>query len=426
MNSKQKNYLAGVTSLVAVLLLCPPEAQAKGEFSPSKQLEYCCLQVNKALDSLRLADGSYDFSVEPRNIPGGDNQGGWHCYPAGAPEWCSGFWPGILWMTYSLTGSQEVKTAAEGYTESLRRIAYQPILDHDIGFIIGCSFGKALSLGLAPDAVDYNNVVCAAADTLATLFNPIVGTTLSWPNMRAVKQWPHNTIIDNMMNMDIMFRAAANGGNRLLRDLAITHARTTMQNAFQEDGTVAHVSVYDTIDGHLMARVTHQGLADTSMWARGQAWAIYGYTMAYRWTGKPVFLNFARKVTDIYLHRLAQTSDDAVPLWDMDDPRGPGEAPRDASAAAIVASALLELSDYVGGVAADLYRQEAMRMLQCLSTPKYLSPQGSVACLCHSVGSLPADSEIDYSIIYADYYYMEALMRAVEAEKEGKLNLKNK
>ena len=260
---------------------------------------------------------------------------------------------------------------------------------------------------------DYKNVILASADSLATLFNPIVGTILSWPREVKPRNWPHNTIMDNMMNLDMMFWAAKNGGNKLLYDLAVTHAMTTMKNHFRPDGSCYHVAVYDTINGDLIKGVTHQGYADHSMWARGQSWAIYGYTMVYRYTHNRVFLDFAQKVTDIYIKRLKETSDDLVPLWDMDDPRGvKGGAPKDASAACVVADALLELQQYVGGEKGEEYKLFALQSLAQLSTDRYQSGKKNVAFLMHSTGHHPAGSEIDASIIYADYYYLEALMRA--------------
>ena len=186
-----------------------------------------------------------------------------------------------------------------------------------------------------------------------------------------------------------------------------------MQNHFRPDGSCYHVAVYDTINGNLIKGVTHQGYADNSMWARGQSWAIYGYTMVYRYTHNKVFLDFAQKVTDIYIKRLKETSDDLVPLWDMDDPRGvKGGAPKDASAACVVADALLELQQYVGGEKGEEYKQFALQSLAQLSTDRYQSGKKNVAFLMHNTGHHPAGSEIDASIIYADYYYLEALMRA--------------
>lgn len=373
-----------------------------------KQLDYCHRQVKRALVELRDKDGRYDFSQEPRNILQGDKQQGWNLRKACAPEWCSGFWPGILWMDYSRSGDEEVKKAAEGYTETLRHIAYAPCYDHDIGFLMFCSYGKGYEVN---HSRDYKRVILASADSLVTLFNPLVGTILSWPREVEPRNWPHNTIMDNMMNLDMLLWAARNGGNPLLEDVAVAHAKTTMQNHFRPDGSCYHVAVYDTIDGHLIKGVTHQGYADSSMWARGQSWAIYGYTMVYRYTGKKVFLDFAQKVTDIYLKRLRETSDDLVPLWDMDDPRGLA-APKDASAACVVADALLELSQYVGGEKGKSYRDVALQTLAQLSTEKYQSRGRNVAFLLHSTGHHPAGSEIDASIIYADYYYLEALLRA--------------
>lgn len=375
-----------------------------------KQLEYCHRQVGRALDELRQKDGSYDFSMEPRNILKGDRQKGWNCRKATPEEWCDGFWPGILWMDYQNTRDEAVRKAAEGYTESLKGIAYRPCYDHDIGFLMFCSYGKGYEVN---HSQEYKDVILASADSLATLFNPVVGTILSWPREAKPRNWPHNTIMDNMMNLDMMFWAAKNGGNKLLYDLAVTHAKTTMQNHFRPDGSCYHVAVYDTINGNLIKGVTHQGYADNSMWARGQSWAIYGYTMVYRYTHNKVFLDFAQKVTDIYIKRLKETSDDLVPLWDMDDPRGvKGGAPKDASAACVVADALLELQQYVGGEKGEEYKLFALQSLAQLSTDRYQSGKKNVAFLMHSTGHHPAGSEIDASIIYADYYYLEALMRA--------------
>ena len=375
-----------------------------------KQLQYCHKQVKHALAELQQKDGSYDYTMEPRNILKGDKQKGWNCRKATAEEWCDGFWPGILWMDYQNTKDEAVRKAAEGYTESLKGIAYRPCYDHDIGFLMFCSYGKGYEVN---HSQEYKNVILASADSLATLFNPIVGTILSWPREVEPRNWPHNTIMDNMMNLDMMFWAAKNGGNKLLYDLAVAHAKTTMQNHFRPDGSCYHVAVYDTISGNLIKGVTHQGYADNSMWARGQSWAIYGYTMVYRYTHNRVFLDFAQKVTDIYIKRLKETSDDLVPLWDMDDPRGvKGGAPKDASAACVVADALLELQQYVGGEKGEEYKLFALQSLAQLSTDRYQSGKKNVAFLMHSTGHHPAGSEIDASIIYADYYYLEALMRA--------------
>lgn len=369
----------------------------------NKQLTYCDRQVDRALHNLS-AHGTYDYTMQPRNILAGDTT--WNCRKAKAEEWCSGFWPGILWMDYAHAKDSLVRCAAEGYTETLSFVATQPVFDHDLGFLTINSFLKGYEQTGNPR---YKRMALAAADTLATLFNPRVGTLLSWP--RHVRDYGgHNTIMDNMMNLELLFWAAQNGGSDSLRAIALSHATTTMKHHFRPDGSCYHVAVYDTLSGQFIKGVTHQGYADSSMWSRGQSWAIYGYTLVYRFTHDPQFLAFAEKVTDIYLQRLKATSNDWIPLWDMDDPRGTA-APKDASAACVVASALCELSGYVDAPKAKQYRHAAARMLADLSSKRYQSREKNVAFLMHSTGHHPAGSEIDASIIYADYYYIEALER---------------
>ena len=385
-----------------VLVSC--QTQTAESFDANKELDYCTAQVTKALDALRDADGNYDFTMEPRNILEGETV--WNCRLARAEEWCSGFWPGVLWMTYEHTKDDSIRKVAEGYTASLNFLAEQPVYDHDLGFLLINSFLKGYE---ATGNEEYKRIALAAADTLATLFNSKVGTILSWP--RHVKDYGgHNTIMDNMINLELLFWASENGGSQNLKDIAISHADTTMCYHFRPDGSCYHVAVYDTISGNFIKGVTHQGYADESMWCRGQSWAIYGYTMVYRFTNEQRFLDHAQKVTDIYLKRLKETSDDWVPIWDMDDPRGK-QAPKDASAACVIASALLELSQYVGGEKGKSYREAAENMLRELSSDKYQSRDKNVAFLMHSTGHHPAGSEIDASIIYADYYYIEALLR---------------
>lgn len=391
--------------LCLLLGLISTSSYSESDFRVDDDLSYCHRQVLRALAELRNG-GDYDFTMEPRNILSTDHQIGWNVRKATAEEWCSGFWPGVLWMDYIASGDTVLLRPARGYTESLRGIAYRPVFDHDIGFLMMCSYGKGYEVTRNDD---YCQVLLASADSLATLFNPVVGTLLSWPREVKPRHWPHNTIMDNMINLDLMFWAAKHGGNPLLYDLAVTHAMTTMRHHFRSDGSCYHVAVYDTISGDFIKGVTHQGYADYSMWSRGQSWAIYGYTMVYRYTHKQVFLDFAQKVTDIYLKRLSETSDDMIPVWDMD---APDRNVKDASAACVVADALLELQGYVKGEKQQRYREAAVKMLKQLAGKRYRSGKRNVSFLLHSTGHHPAGSEIDASIIYADYYYLEALLRA--------------
>lgn len=320
-------------------------------------------------------------------------------------DWTSGFWPGLLWYAYEATGDDDFRNAAQRFTSQLKPLAYEPATDHDLGFQMFNSYGNGYRL---TGDETYKPIILATADSLATLYNPKVGTILSWPRSVPGLDWPqHNTIIDNMINLELLFWAAKNGGADSLYDIAVSHAETTMKNHFRDDYTSYHVVVYDNDTGRPLKRVTHQGLADESMWARGQAWAIYGYTMVYRETQDPRFLAFAQRVTDVYLERLPA---DHVPYWDFDDPTIPN-APRDASAAAIVASALVELSTYVDDAKSDAYLSAAEAMLGSLSKCYHTDGDDNTALLKGATGHKPNGTEINTSINYADYYYLEALIR---------------
>lgn len=373
----------------------------KGDFEVNHALDYCDRQVHRTLEIMEKEDGGTDYTMMPRNILNG--QYNWNYRKAAKDEWCAGFWPGILWYDYEYTGDIKIKEEAEKFTASLKFLSETPAYDHDLGFLVFCSYGNGYRLTHNPE---YKQVILDTADSLATLFRPHVGTILSWP--RNIEMFGgHNTIMDNMINLEMMFWASKNGGNPYLADMAVSHADKTMKYQFRPDYTSYHVAVYDTLTGDFIKGVTHQGYADNTMWARGQAWAIYGFTVVYRETLDPRYLDFVQKITDVYLQRLPE---DYVPYWDFDDPSIPN-APRDASAACVTASALLELSTYLPPEKGSEYKNAAVKMLASLSSDKYQCGKSSPAFLLHSTGHWPNHSEIDASIIYADYYYIEALMR---------------
>ncbi|MCX6236392.1 MAG: glycoside hydrolase family 88 protein [Bacteroidia bacterium] len=296
-------------------------------------------------------------------------------------------------------------TNARKFTEPLHGVLSVPVDNHDLGFMLNCSFGNGFRL---THDTAYHKFLLIAADSLATLYNPKVGTMLSWPAMRKKMNWPHNTIIDNLINLELLFWASKNGGDQRFYDMAVKHAETCLHTLIRPDYTTFHVAVFDTIDGHFIKGVTHQGYSDSSMWARGQAWGIYGYSLCFRETGKPEFLETAQKLANVFLERLPE---DGMPYWDFDDPAIP-DAPKDASAAAVAASGLLELSGMVKDEAAKAkYKNAAIALLSKLSTPEYLSGDTNQAFLLHSTGHKPNGTEIDASINYADYYYLEALLR---------------
>ncbi|RZM16069.1 MAG: glucuronyl hydrolase, partial [Pedobacter sp.] len=294
----------------------------------------------------------------------------------------------------------EWKKEAHKSSSFLIPLSEKPAFDHDLGFQIFCSFGNGYRLTANPD---YKKIINRTSDTLATLFDPKVGTILSWP-FRVESLGGHNTIIDNMMNLEMLLWSSKKGGSGNLERIAKRHANVTMKNHFRKDYSSYHVIVYDK-DGKKKKGVTFQGESDESMWARGQAWAIYGYTMMFKETGDRRYLKFAQKTAGIYLKKLPA---DLIPYWDFDAPNIPDET-RDASAAAITASALLDLSKMVKVDQSTYYKSLAERMLIELSSERYQSRDKNTAFLMHSRGS--KTGEIDVSINYADYYYAEALLR---------------
>ncbi|MCS2949638.1 glycoside hydrolase family 88 protein [Bacteroides sp. BFG-638] len=398
-----------VVGLAVMLGFCTCTHKPSGTLDVNKALDYCAAQAQRTLTELKT-DSGIDYTMMPRNIMADEHH--WNCRKATKEEWCAGFWPGVLWYDYEYTQDKHILEEAKKFTNSLEFLSQIPAYDHDLGFLVFCSYGNGYRLTKNPA---YKKVILDTADSLSALFNPVVGTMLSWPREVEPRNWPHNTIMDNMINLEMLFWAAKNGGNPYLYDIAVSHADKTMKCHFRPDYTSYHVAVYDTISGNLIKGVTHQGYADSTMWARGQAWAIYGYTVVYRETKDPKYLDFAQKVTDVYLERLPE---DKVPYWDFDDPSIPN-APRDASAAAVVASSLLELSTYLPNGTGKRYRDAAVEMLTSLSSDNYQSGKSNPSFLLHSVGHWPAHSEIDASIIYADYYYIEALLR-LKRLQEGK------
>jgi unsaturated chondroitin disaccharide hydrolase len=404
------SYIVSVLLLGGLAPSCAPKmaptqatAATTTSLNVEEQLAYCAAQARKTLAQ------TPDYTKLPRRIGAGKNQ--WEYVDR--EDWTSGFWPGTLWYVYENQPTNFWKEKADGFTRNLAPVLDHKTVDHDLGFMFYSSYGNGYRLTQNPA---YKQVLLRAADSLATLFNPKVGTILSWPRMVKQMNWPHNTIMDNMINLELLFWASKNGGRKELYDMAVSHARVTSQHHFRPDGSSYHVAVYDDKTGQFLKGVTHQGYADNSMWARGQAWAIYGFTMCYRESKEPEFLDRARKSADIYLKRLPA---DQVPYWDFDAPDIP-QAPRDASAAAIVASALLELSTLVPNqAAAQGYRQQAEKMLATLSSAQYQARDQSPAFLLHSTGHKPNGTEIDASINYADYYYLEALLR-LQKLQQGK------
>ncbi|MFB9054221.1 glycoside hydrolase family 88 protein [Formosa undariae] len=322
-------------------------------------------------------------------------------------DWTSGFYPGVLWYMYRLTEKDQWKEKAELYTSLLESEKFNDS-NHDLGFKMMPSFGLGYEM---TKNESYKKVLVQSARTLITRFNAKVGSIRSWDHN--TDKWEFPVIIDNLMNLELLFWASKETGDPVFYNIAVTHAKTTMKNHFRNDYSSYHVVGYNPETGEVISKNTHQGYADESSWARGQAWALYGYTMIYRETKDPVFLKQAEHVAN-YILNIEKLPEDFVPLWDF-DLKDFNSEPRDASASAVIASALLELSTFTE-TEEEVYIDVANKIITSLSSKKYFSEIGTNKgfLLKHSTGSKPKDSEIDVPLIYADYYYLEALSRKKE------------
>lgn len=328
-------------------------------------------------------------------------------------DWTSGFFPGELWFLYEYTQNNFWKKKAQQHTDILEKEKMNGST-HDMGFKVYCSFGNGYRL---TQDEHYKEVLLQSARTLATRFKPAAGIIRSWDHSTA--KWLCPVIIDNMMNLELLFWATKESKDSTFYRIAVDHAKTTMKHHFRPDFSSYHVIDYDTITGQVLKKNTHQGFADESAWSRGQAWALYGYTMCYRETRLPEFLEQAQNI-EKYLFTHPNMPEDLIPYWDFDAPGIPDE-PRDVSAATVIASALYELSLY-DPEKGERYRSNADKIIENL-TKHYRATlkKDNGFLLLHSTGTKPTNTEVDVPIVYADYYFIEALMRKNKLEKTGKL-----
>lgn len=404
-------------SLILLLLAGCTGTDSKKQFI-GENMNYACEQTRYMLESLGDTNGRY-----PRSTKKGGSLSTTDIY-----GWTSGFFPGTLWFLYEFTNDSCWKEKAVEWTLPLEPNRTNT-KDHDVGFMMYNSFGKGFAL---TKNESYRDILVQTANSLMTRYNPNVHSIQSWEGGKSHHDtiiWQFPVIIDNMMNLELLFWAARETGDKKYYDVAVTHANTTIKNHLREDFSCYHVVDYDTITGEVRDRATAQGYADNSAWARGQAWGIYGFTMVYRETGDSKYLSIAQKMADFFLHN-PSLPEDKVPLWDFNagqdgytkkwkfDETKIGYIPRDASAAAIAASALFELYQYTKNPE---YYDSAVTMIHSLASEQYRAVPGSNAgfLLMHSTGSLPHGKEIDVPLVYADYYFLEALLRYQKIGKES-------
>ncbi|GHE32171.1 glycoside hydrolase family 88 protein [Sphingobacterium griseoflavum] len=387
--------------LFFIAMILPTElVHAQEKFSIERA--DACLQL--AVEQIKvLADRSADGML-PKTFDKGknfDSESGW---------WTSGFYPGTLLYLYEYSGEQSLLRMAKQKLLLLEKEKYNTTT-HDLGFMLYCSFGNAMRI--TGDTAAYREILLKGAESLATRYSPIT---------KAIRSWDFDNfpvIIDNMMNLEFLNSASRLSGDKRFADISVMHANTTMRNHYRRDYSCYHVVDYDPKTGNVIKKKTNQGAFDESAWARGQAWGLYGYTMMYRDTGDRKYLAFAKKIAS-YMLKHPNMPKDLITYWDYDAPDLPADSKygkyadyRDASTASLTASALLELSTMVKGKLSRYYRETAEQILYNLSTDRYTAKHGTNGgfLLKHSVGSIPHNSEVDVPLTYADYYYVEALMR---------------
>jgi len=317
-------------------------------------------------------------------------------------DWTSGFFPGTLWQIYELTGDQNYLKRAKEWTAFVEQEKFNN-RTHDMGFKVFCSFGKGYRL---TKNSAYKDIIIHSAQTLKTRYSDVVGSIRSWDFNKDI--WKFPVIVDNMMNLELLFEASILSGDSSFKDVAYQHAKTTLKNHFRPDGSIYHVVDYDPETSKVRSKVTHQGFNDESTWARGQGWGVYGFTMAYRYTKDPSFLERAKQTAKFVMNH-PRLPKDAIPYWDLDAPGIPNE-PRDASAAAVFASALIELYQFTNDTT---YLEFSDRIMAALTSSKYVIHNHTSVpfILDHSTGNWPKQDEIDEPISYADYYFLEAILR---------------
>lgn len=320
--------------------------------------------------------------------------------------WCSGFYPGTAWLAYEYTHDEQLLEIAWRHTVKLDSIRFRTN-DHDVGFQLNCSYGNAFRL---TGNEDFKAVLHDGAHSFVTRLNPTIGCTRSWDYDG--RPWDFPVIIDNMMNLELLLKVGQMYDEPELCRKAVSHADVTMKNHFREDGSSWHLVDYDPQTGNVNKKQTVQGYSDDSAWSRGQSWGLYGFTMMYQYTRDEKYLDHAVKIADYLLLRLPE---DGIPYWDYDDPDIP-DALRDASAAAIMASALVSLSGLVEGECSDKYLSAAENIVRTLASEEYLAEEGDNCgfILKHGVGFQKAGSEVDVPLTYSDYYFLEAILKLLK------------
>jgi unsaturated chondroitin disaccharide hydrolase len=377
-------------------------------FDPKPAIEVALAKIDgnlKPFETLFPDDTSRGNVYYPRRVPPNLEALG---LQAGANlGWTTSFWTGQLWLAYEMNGNSEYRRVAElhlaTFEERLER--HIDTDHHDLGFLYTLAAVAPWRLTHNPRAIE---VALQAADTLMQRYIPAAGIFQAWGSMQDPDQ-RGRTIIDCMMNMPLLYWASQESGDLKYHQAAESHATRSMHAFIRPDATTFHTFYFDLATGAERYGKTAQGAKDDSCWARGQAWAIYGFALSYRYTRNPAFLDAAQRVSDYFLAHLPA---DRVAFWDLVFGDGSGEE-RDSSASAIAACGLLELAEHLRDRnKAEAYRSEAVAMTRSLYEHySTRSDPASNAQILHGVYSKPGGAGVNEANLWGDYFYVEALMR---------------
>lgn len=411
MESQKKNNSRSSFKVISLTLLILIVAGAWFEFRVRAQVSKEDVVGHAANQYTLLTSRAKENLEIPRSVKNGSIR------PINKDfDWTAGFFPGSLWYLYELTGDDNWAFHAKYFQGQIAHMRFFPS-SHDLGHIFNNSYGHAYRLENKPEDLE---ILLDAGNTLIKRFNPTVKAIQSWDTdkgWQSHRGWSFPVSIDNMMTLELLFRLSEWTGDSKYADVAVAHANTTMKNFFRNDYSSYHVVDFDVNSGNPLSFETAQGYSDDSSWTRGQAWGLYGFTTVYAFTKDKKYLEFAENIAAYYLNH-THLPEDKIPHWDLSISPSV-EVPKDASAASIVASALLQL-DHFSTID---YKEKAEEILQSLSSEKYLAKMGDnyAFLIKHGTGSIPHNEEIDVPLIYSDYYFLEAIYRL----KNSKNNLNN-
>jgi len=399
-NMIRKSSIISICLFILILPGFQLKAQKRNALKPKSWL---LKRIDKSLDESVKQYLYMIRQLPPERFPVTYYEKNKELFTSGPEPWLAGFYPGVLLYLYEAKGNVALYNEAVKKMEAIKKEQYNKTT-HDLGFMMYCSFGNAERIAPKPE---YKNILVNSANSLCTRFNKQVGCIRSWGS----GQSQFMVIIDNMMNLELLFAATHITGDSSYYKIAVSHANTTIKNHFRPDYSSYHLVIYDPATGAVIKKQTVQGAADESAWARGQAWGLYGYTMMYRETKDPRYLAQANHIAAFILNH-PNLPKDKIPYWDFNAPQIPNTA-RDASAGAITCSALIELAGYAAPDTGKVYLKAAEAMLSSLSSPAYRASVGENDgfILKHGTGNFPKNSDIDVPLIYADYYYVEAMLR---------------